>query len=130
MKVRIYTLIDITETGERRGPDKLAIGQQSNYDSVISVLGLRSNPEPEYVKQHNGALTELGFGSKFKGKHNYWEMLFTIPDSSNDIETMQSDFDLVPVILELSETAKINISVFKTTDSTERNIVFNYVDNN
>lgn len=130
MRLKLFTLVDITETGERRGPNKVAIGQQSNYDTVIQVIGLRSNPEPETVIHHTGSLSGLDFGKQFKGPHSYWELEFRIPDDSNTVETLQDDFDLVPIITSLTETAKINISVFKTKDDAERNIVFKYADNN
>ena len=38
------------------------------------------------------------------------------------------DFDLVPVITGLDETALINNSAFRTKDSVETNIVFKFVD--
>lgn len=127
MKVKLYTLVDITESNVRRGQDRVAVGQQTNYDTVIQVLGLRSNPEPELLIAHDESISKLGFGSKYKGKHHYWEMEFSIPDDSNDIETLQSDFNLVPVITDLTETAKIDISVFNT-NSDLCNIIFEILD--
>jgi hypothetical protein len=128
MEFILYTLVDITETGERRGPDRLAIGQQANYDTLIQVIGLRVNPTPKGVKKHEGALSKLGFGTDFKGKHTYWEFRFEIEYGATEIEMLEDDFDLVPIITGLNETAEINISVFKTKDSVQRNIVFRSVD--
>lgn len=129
MKIKLYTLVDVTETNIRKGPDKIAVGQQSNYDTLIQVIGLRANPEPLDIISHNGSISKLGFGSAYKGTHNYWEFVFEMPEGSTDIDALTSDFDLVPIIADLTETAKLNINIFKTTDTKERNIVFNCVDN-
>jgi len=130
MKITLYTLIDITESGQRRGADKVAVGQQSNYDTLIQVIGLRSNLEPNSIIQHKDNISKLGFGTKYKGVQNYWEFVFEVPDGATSNKFLENDFDLVPIITSLTETAKINISVFKTKDDAERNIVFKYVDNN
>lgn len=129
MEFILYTLIDITETNERRGTDKVAIGEQANYDTLIQVIGLRVNPTPKGVKQIEGPISKLGLGSDFKGKHVYWEFRFDIEYGATSLEMLEEDFDLVPVVTGLKETAKINISVFKTKDPTQRNIVFKCVDN-
>jgi len=126
MKLYLRTLIDITETGERKGPNKLAIGQQSNYDSMIASLGLRANPEPLELKQFTTELTEdIGFGSAFEGEHTYWQFEFAMPESAVTKEMLIEDFDLVPIVTDLNETVHINISVFQTKDTANRNIVFN-----
>jgi hypothetical protein len=128
MKFKLTTLVDITETNIRKGPDKIAIGQQSNYDTLIQVIGLRANPNPIQVAQHNGSIANIGFGSSFKGKQNYWEFVFEMPDGSASIDNFKSDFHLVPFVTELTETAKINISVFNTQDSSSTNIVFEEIE--
>jgi hypothetical protein len=129
MEFTLYTLVDITETGERRGQDRVAIGEQANYDTLIQVIGLRVNPTPKGIKQHKGSISKLGFGSDFKGSHAYWELRFDIEYGATSLEMLEEDFDLVPVITQLKETAKINISVFKTKDPAQRNIVFKCADN-
>ena len=39
------TLVDITETGARRGEDPLAYRQQQNFLTVLQTIGLRTNIE-------------------------------------------------------------------------------------
>ena len=71
----------------------------------------------------------LGFGSNFKGVHTYWEFEFEIEyEGGLDTEMLVSDFNLVPVITGLNETAKINISVFDTKDAKRKNILFKHTD--
>jgi len=129
MKFKIFTLIDITESGQRRGPDKLAIGQQSNWDTLIQVIGLRANPTPVRTKQYTGSITDIGFGSKYSGEQTYWTFTFTIDYGETSADNLIEDFNLVPIITGLSETVDIDINVFKTKDDKERNIIFMYSDN-
>lgn len=128
MKFKLTTLVDITETNIRKGPDKIAIGQQSNYDALIQVIGLRSNPEPVKIVRQTGAITDIGFGTSFKGKQNYWEFVFEVPDASTTIDNLKNDFHLVPFVTGLTETAKINISVFNTQDDSLTNVVFEEIE--
>ena len=124
MRFKLYTLVDITETGQHRGPDKLATSQQANFNTLIQVIGLRANPTPLSVKQQNGSIANLNFGSNYKGKQTYWEFEFEIDYGETTIELLQEDFQLVPIILGLNETSEINIAVFETKDSKTCNITF------
>lgn len=121
-------MIDITETGQRHGPDKIAVGQQTNYDTLIQVIGLRGNPTPKDVKRHTGSISDLNLGKDFKGKHNYWEFNFEIEYGGTSIEMLEQDFNLVPVVTDLNETIKIDKKVFNTTDITQRNIIFKHIE--
>lgn len=124
MEFRILTLIDITETGQHRGPDKKLVGQQSNYNSLVQTIGLRANPTPKGTIQHEGKVDSLGFGSNFKGKHKYWEFLFDIEYGDISLDHMQEDFNLIPIVSGLDETAKIDIPVFDTKNEKTKNVVF------
>ena len=123
MEFKITTLVDITNSGERRGPDRIAVGQQSNWDTLIQVIGLRANPTPKSVNKKEGSITKL-FGTEFKGKHTYWEFIFEIEYGSTSVESLIDDFNLVPIVLELTETAKIIPSAFQTKNNKLTNIIF------
>ena len=128
MDFKLYTLVDITESGVHRGPDRIAVRQQANYDSVIQVIGIRANVTPGEVKQHEGSVSKHKFGSNYKGKHKYWEMLFTIEYGATSIEMLESDFDLVPILDQLNETIELDPAIFSTTKSTIKNIYFEVYD--
>jgi hypothetical protein len=115
MRIKLTTLVDITETGIRRGTDKVAVGQQNNYDTLVQVIGLRANPDDITVEKHEGTVPALGY----KGKQAYWEFTFQVPDGSLTITDLQNDFALVPFVNELTETAKMKLSIFD-----KDNIVF------
>ena len=98
MKLKLYTLVDITQTGQRKGPDKIAVGQQTNWDTLVQVLGLRANPEPTGLTEREESIKDLSFGSEYKGKQKYWIFEFNMPDGSTTIDLLKDYFDLVHYI--------------------------------
>ena len=126
MKFKLYTLVDITESGERKGPDRVAVGQQTNWDTLIQVIGLRANPEPVSVSIEEGNIK--GFGTEYKGKQRYWVFEFAVPEGSITIDNLQDDFDLVPYISDLTETFANGVHAFLTKDNSKRNIFFQHLD--
>ena len=129
MRFKLHTLVDITETNSRRGEDPIAYRQQQNYLTVMQTIGLRVNPT--YVKAPsitNEIPSKLGLGSTFKTKHNVWTYEFDIDyDGSLSEETLVNDFHLVPIITELTETAKINQAQFITKNPDKNNIIFQLI---
>lgn len=124
----IYTLIDITETGSHSfstGTD-LEKKQQQNFMTLMQTIGLRANPmyerKPQVIDEFD--VKTLPFGKKFKTKQRVWQWNFyTESDSEfrdnlgNEIGLLVKDLNLIPVITDLTETAKINTAVFNTSDS-------------
>lgn len=131
MKFRITTLVDITETSVRpnsRQDTKLE-HQQANFMTVYQVIGLRTNPTEFVVEQHEDKVGSMKFGSRFKGEHRYWTCDFVVEaEQSLTLDMMIADFDLVPIITGLDETVKITDSVFRTQDSKDKNIVFEFIE--
>ena len=130
MRFKLYTLVDITETGARRGEDPLQQRQQQNYLTVMQTIGLRVNPT--YVKSPT-VITDIpskfGLGTKFKTKQNIWEYEFDIEyEDALDIDTLVNDFDLIPIITDLNETAKFDNAHFLTKDPAICNIIFEVSD--
>lgn len=126
MRFRLYTLIDITETGARRGDDPKAARQQQNFLTVLQTIGLRVNPT--YTKSPQ-TLTDspakLGLGKHYKGKHSVWQFDFEIEyEDALNINMLNSDFNLIPVIDDLDETAKFDNNAFITQDPAYSNIIF------
>jgi hypothetical protein len=130
MRVTLITVVDITETNARKEDDKLARNQQANYLTMLQTVGLRVNAEPLKCETHVGDVSEFGFGSAITGKQRYWEFTFEHDyEGAVTEQTLTDDFDLVPIITGLNETAHINNQAFRTKDATERNIVFKLSDN-
>jgi hypothetical protein len=113
----VITLVDITRTNpSRTDTDQLKLGQQSNFNSLIQTIGLRSNIEwntdPEATL---GALPH-----PLEGKARYWtwsfyterDMLFD--KDNNPVKLLEDDLNGVPIIDNLTNTVDFDPPVFQT----------------
>ena len=129
--LKVYTLIDITETKSYRSADQKLNHQQANFMTFLQTLMLTMNffydKAPTLIECDEKKLKELGFGTNYKGSHNVWCLEARVDEGRQvpDVETLQNDFDLVPVIPNLNETILINNNVFRAKDKKARNITFN-----
>jgi len=126
MRFKLYTLVDITETGARRGEEPKLHRQQQNFLTVMQTIGLRVNPTyvaaPEIIKD---IPTKYNLGSKYKTKQSVWKYKFDIDyEGALDVPTLVKDFDLIPIIVDLDETAKFENAHFITQDDALCNIYF------
>tara|TARA_A100001011_G_scaffold189548_1_gene198034 strand:+ start:384 stop:791 length:408 start_codon:yes stop_codon:yes gene_type:complete len=125
MLIKLLTVIDITQTNVARDADKKLLHQQANYNTVLNTCLLRVNIEPISVVSKVIYVDNLGFGINIQGKQRVWEMLFDNPyEGALTVDMLKDDFDLVPVIIGLDETALINNNAFRTKDKVETNIIF------
>ena len=119
------TLIDITETNVIRG-ESLERDQQRNWQTILQVLSLRTQPE---IVHPPGKMEEeverFFFGDDFHGKHNLWVFAFRSANHGGEynIDDLVRDFDQVPIILGLKETARMLLPLF-FTGGTMKNIYF------
>ena len=130
MRFKLYTLVDITETAARRGDDPKEFRQHQNFLTVMQTIGLRVNPTyvktPRIIKD---IPSKYNLGSKYKTKQNIWEYVFVIDyDGALDVDTLVNDFDLIPIITDLDETAKFENAHFITKKSDVCNIFFEVTD--
>jgi len=124
-RFNILTLIDVTQSHARRNDGEFLFGQQSNYNTIIQTIGLRVNPIIENTKVSEQLITNLGFGSNYKGKNKVWEIEFSVEyTGAVDTDILKSDFNLIPIVAGLNETIKLNPSVFRTNNSKLNNIIF------
>jgi len=130
MRFTIHTLVDITETGMRRGEDPTQYRQQQNFLTVMQTIGLRVNPtyitSPEIVED---IPSKYNLGTKYKNKQNIWQYKFDIEyTDALDIDTLINDFDLIPIITGLDETVSFENDVFITKNPSINNIFFDLYD--
>lgn len=129
MRFKLSTLVDITETNARRKEDQKLFRQQTNYNTVLQTIGLRVNLNPLSIKSDVQNVKDLGFGKSITGKQRYWEFIFDVEyEGALTVDMLNNDFDLIPVITELDETAHINNKIFRTTCPNDCNIVFEIVE--
>ena len=130
MQFRIYTLVDVTMTGARRGQDPHEYKQQQNFDTLCNVIGLRTNPSDFKVEVLEDDVKQFKLGNEYKGKHKVWQVDFYVEAAeSTNVDFMIDDFELVPVITNLDETAKLNKDMFNSSKKSKyRNIIFEQID--
>ena len=127
MKYKIETLVDITETGARRGDNLYQYKQQQNYLSLLNTISLRSNPIIINQSNQKMSLDGLGFGSKYKNRQQVWSLILEFESnlSHNDF-FMRRDISLVPIFNGLNETAKFPNQCF-LSDGEYTNIIFSTI---
>jgi hypothetical protein len=130
MRFIIHTLVDITETGSRRGDDPKQYRQQQNFLTVMQTIGMRVNPtyitSPEIVED---IPSKYNLGTKYKNKQNIWQYKFDIEyTDALDIDTLKNDFNLIPIITGLDETVSFENDVFITKNPSINNIFFDLYD--
>ena len=128
-RVQIITVVDVTNTHANRQSSALDRGQQANHNAMLQTAGLRVLPNPISCVSKIGDVSNLGFGTNIAEKQRYWIFEFEHEYIGGiNQQSLIEDFDLVPVVTGLKETALINNNAFRTKDSVERNIVFKFID--
>ena len=120
MIITIHTLVDITETLTRKGPDVKAVKQQNNHDTFLQASQLRSNVE---LLSCESKVEEYNFGSANAGKNRYW-ILRLRTDWPFTEEILANDFDFLPVVTDLDETGMIHNNIVLTKDEVYKNTIF------
>lgn len=129
MRIKVRTLIDITDTNARFDKSNPDWHRKQNYITLVQTISMRANPIIEKApKVSKHSISNMGFGTKYKGSHSVWELDFHTDFAEINIEDLETDVDLIPVISNLSETIKLDNSIFQTSDSEKRNIIFEEIE--
>lgn len=130
--IEIKTLVDITDTKAAR-PNQGTVLEQGQYKNFITLkqcLELRANIIYETGAQiETQDLKELGFGSKYKGKHKIWTFRFSpertgaYTENGNEVGCLLHELDQIPIIKNLNETINIDKAVFDITDTACKNTI-------
>ena len=122
-----HTLVDITPTGVVRPSNEKIRNQQRNWETVLQVIGLRTQPmlidEPVCVTHD---LEYYKFGNMFAGKQNIWLFNFAVEHLDiygDDAEILEDDFNQTPFTVGLTETVGFLLPVFYTSGAI-KNIYF------
>lgn len=120
MRYKIYTLVDITKTGQYRNEQgrELSRLQQQNFDTILQTIGMRANlsyVSPPTVKIDRPSNYDLD-GDDLA---NIWifewqvdhEDLFS--HNGDALYRLREDFELVPYISGLTETVKYDPAIFR-----------------
>ena len=127
MRYKIQTLVDVTETGARRGDNLYQYKQQQNYLSLLNTISLRSNPIIVDQSNQKISLDGLGFGSKYKNRQQVWSLILEFESNwSHSDFFMKRDIEFVPIITGLNETAKFPNQCFLSSGE-YTNIIFSLI---
>jgi hypothetical protein len=116
-----FSLVDVTPTGKTRGNDSDDVerNQQRNWETVLQCMSLRTQPL-NIIKphMHEVDLEEYNFGDFYSGIHKIWVWTWAVErDGIYDLPNkplgaLQSDFEQVPIITYLTETARFMLPIF------------------
>ena len=128
----LYTLVDITETGVLSNTISKSRNQQRNLQTVIQTLSLRTQPIITFAHNEIVNLNEFSkFGSDYRGEQRVWMFKFSvdyqdifISGDGNPVGLLEQDFNEIPVINGLDETARFILPCF-FTQGVLKNIYFN-----
>jgi hypothetical protein len=117
-RYKIITLVDITRTNAPRNEsDRLKVGQQANFNSILQAIGLRSNmtwdKDPE---MHTGRLPD-----EIEGKANHWVWEFTVErdfvflkNNDDPVGLLIDDLHGVPIVIDLNNNVEISPAAIQT----------------
>jgi hypothetical protein len=134
-----YSLVDITATGIIRGAniDSLERNQQRNWETVLQCIGLRTQPqciqEPKWGIAKD--LSIMKFGDFYQGKDQmFWSWVWATESKeiydlpNNPMGGLLQDFEQVPVVTGLTETAKFMLPIFYPYGSIKNIYIERYID--
>lgn len=131
-----YTLIDITASGVVRSDDLDSVerNQQRNWETVMQCIGLRTQPLHVQLPFRSTVsdISIFEFGDFYQGAQDVWAFAWAteqdgIYDFNNTpLGALQQDFEQVPIITGLTETARFMLPIFYPY-GTIKNIYFEQV---
>ncbi len=121
-RYRIITLVDITRSQPNRSEtDLVKIGQQSNFNSLVQAINLRSNVEwKSDPKKHTGSLPD---GIDGKAVHWIWDFDCERDEvflkDNNPVGLLEEDLHGVPIIALLENSVDLDPAAFQTRNGNQ-----------
>lgn len=129
MNYKLYTLVDISHTGQKRYEQGKEADwrKEQNFNTVLQTLGLRSNiyyhTKPQLLEV-GGRLVGFDTDEIIRVWRFDWDTeqdLYSVGD--DPVAFLKQDFNLIPYINGLDELLDQKVPVF-TTEDPGKNIVF------
>jgi hypothetical protein len=126
-RYKIITLVDITRSNAHRSEiDKLKVGQQANFNSLVQTIGLRSNLDwNKDPVMHDGILPD-----PLEGKANHWiwefntERDFVFKKDDDLTGLLKDDLYGVPVVAQLNNSVDIDPACFITQGKNQNTWIY------
>ena len=109
MIINVKTLVDITETLTRKGPDVKLVKQQNNHDTLLQACSLRGNVQ---LLDCTTEINTENFGSANLGKNRYWSLKLESEYPFSE-DMLLDDLNFLPIITGLDETGLIHNNVIR-----------------
>lgn len=128
-RYKIITLVDITRSNpDRSETDRIKLGQQANFNSLIQAIGLRANIEWDSdPRRHSGSLPLPLIG---KAVHWSWEFDVETYDvflKGNDpVGLLKEDLHGVPIVNGLNTTVDIHPPAMQTRGDNANIWIYEY----
>ncbi len=129
----VHTLVDITETGQKRKEPgrELEYNQQQNFTMLMQTIGMRVNPHYNASpRSREDNVDRYGFGTEFEGTQRVWTFKFNIEyedgfkdSEGNSAGLLIEDLNFVPMIVSLDETVSIEPAMMDTKSIRYKNTV-------
>lgn len=128
-----FTLVDISNSNitNYKSSDILGYNQQQNLNTLIQLIGLRSQPIHYTVSVLSTQdLVNYSFGNRFVGLHTVWNLEFVSEHTDvfkyndDDLYFLNTDCNDVAFTNKLNETVQFTIPVFNTNDEINKNLYF------
>ena len=116
-RYKLITLVDITRSNPARSEtDKIKLGQQANFNSLLQSIGLRSNVS--WISDPREVNGSLPYPLEGKAVHWIWEFDVEREDTflkDNDpVGLLLEDLHGVPIIDGLNNNVAIEPAAFQT----------------
>ena len=117
-----YTLVDITPTGVTRdlGDKELERNQQRNWETLLQIISLRTQPIDLTVPEKKDTAWEFEFRSESEG-------VFEMHGNPDPLAGLKQDCEGVPMMLNLTEQPSMTPTIATSGDN--QNIWFITVNN-
>lgn len=116
-KYKIITLVDITRSGASRSEtDRIKIGQQANFNSLIQGIGMRSNVD----WTADPKITDGRLPNGIDGKSRSWTWTFyceredVFMKDGDPVGLLKDDLNGIPVVDRLNNIADLTPCCFMT----------------
>lgn len=116
-KYKIITLVDITRSGASRSEtDRIKIGQQANFNSLIQGIGMRSNVD----WTADPKVTDGRLPNGIDGKSRFWVWTFyceredVFLKDDDPVGLLKDDLNGIPIVDRLNNIADITPACFIT----------------
>jgi hypothetical protein len=116
-RYQVITLVDITRTNcPRNEPDRIKVGEQANFNSLLQAIGMRSNASWDRDPVMNTGQLPDGI----EGKANYWvwdfqgERDLVFNKDGNPLGLLIDDLHGVPIVPDLRNSIDIDPAAFQT----------------